>query len=80
MISGNPRMTKSGTNLNRPDGVRVTAPKCVRCSRPVEPRFRPFCSQRCADLDLAGWLNGIYRIKTDEELEVSENTIESEED
>ena len=50
----------------RPAGVRVTAPACVRCSQPVVPRYRPFCSQRCSDLDLAGWLTGRYRIPTDE--------------
>jgi endogenous inhibitor of DNA gyrase (YacG/DUF329 family) len=47
-------------------GVRVTAAKCVRCSQPVQPRFRPFCSQRCADIDLGTWFSGGYRIKTDE--------------
>ncbi|NKB44169.1 MAG: DNA gyrase inhibitor YacG [Alphaproteobacteria bacterium] len=51
---------------NRPDGVRVTAAKCVRCKQPVVARFRPFCSQRCSDLDLAGWLTSQYRIPTDE--------------
>ncbi len=24
--------------------------------------FRPFCSRRCADVDLARWLGGAYRI------------------
>lgn len=50
----------------KPASVRVTAAKCVRCSQPVVARFRPFCSQRCSDLDLAGWLTGQYRIPTDE--------------
>jgi hypothetical protein len=43
------------------------APKCVRCGRPVEARFRPFCSQRCADIDLGMWASGGYRVSTDEE-------------
>jgi endogenous inhibitor of DNA gyrase (YacG/DUF329 family) len=46
--------------------VRVGAAKCARCGQPVQPRFRPFCSQRCADLDLAGWLGESYRIPTNE--------------
>jgi endogenous inhibitor of DNA gyrase (YacG/DUF329 family) len=25
-------------------------------------RYRPFCSRRCADVDLAHWLRGSYRI------------------
>lgn len=51
----------------RPDGVRVSSAMCVRCGKPVTPRNRPFCSQRCADLDLGAWLHGNYRVATDEE-------------
>jgi uncharacterized protein len=47
-------------------GVRVTAPRCVRCGQPVQPRFRPFCSQRCADIDLGSWFSGCYRVASDE--------------
>ncbi|MSO99361.1 MAG: DNA gyrase inhibitor YacG [Rhodospirillaceae bacterium] len=50
----------------RPLGVRVSAPKCVRCGKPVEARFRPFCSQRCADIDLGAWVTGAYRVATEE--------------
>jgi endogenous inhibitor of DNA gyrase (YacG/DUF329 family) len=37
-------------------------PKCPICGRPVEPRHRPFCSKRCADVDLSRWLTGSYTI------------------
>ena len=50
----------------RPLGVRVSAPKCVRCAKPVEARFRPFCSQRCADIDLGAWVTGSYRVPLNE--------------
>ena len=50
----------------RPAGVRVNAPKCVRCAKPVEPRFRPFCSQRCSDIDLGAWVTGRYHVASDE--------------
>jgi endogenous inhibitor of DNA gyrase (YacG/DUF329 family) len=30
------------------------------CDRPVDARYRPFCSGRCADIDLAKWFNGSY--------------------
>ena len=33
---------------------------CPICGRPVDPRRRPFCSRRCADIDLARWLTGSY--------------------
>ncbi len=50
----------------KPQAVRVTAAKCVRCAAPVQPRYRPFCSQRCADIDLGSWLRGSYRVATEE--------------
>jgi hypothetical protein len=28
----------------------------------MEPAYRPFCSRRCADLDLQRWLTGAYAI------------------
>jgi len=50
----------------KPEPVRVTAAKCVRCSQPVVARHRPFCSQRCADIDLGKWASESYRIATPE--------------
>ncbi len=35
---------------------------CPICGKPTEPAYRPFCSRRCADIDLARWLGGSYRI------------------
>ena len=36
---------------------------CVFCRRhPVEPAWRPFCSERCKLQDLAHWADGSYRI------------------
>jgi endogenous inhibitor of DNA gyrase (YacG/DUF329 family) len=42
---------------------------CPICSRPTEKEYRPFCSRRCADLDLAKWLTGAYVIPGDEPVE-----------
>ena len=39
---------------------------CPICSRPVDAKYRPFCSRRCADVDLGRWLTGSYVIPTDE--------------
>ena len=33
---------------------------CPICREPSAPKYRPFCSRRCADSDLAKWLNGSY--------------------
>jgi len=40
---------------------------CPVCGRPAVPLTRPFCSRRCADVDLGRWLTGQYRIPGREE-------------
>jgi endogenous inhibitor of DNA gyrase (YacG/DUF329 family) len=36
---------------------------CVLCRRhPVDERWRPFCSERCRNEDLARWADGRYRV------------------
>ncbi len=35
---------------------------CPICGKPADTRLRPFCSKRCADIDLARWLGGDYAI------------------
>jgi endogenous inhibitor of DNA gyrase (YacG/DUF329 family) len=36
--------------------------RCAICGKPASERYRPFCSKRCADIDLARWLGGTYVI------------------
>jgi len=45
------------------------AGRCAHCGKPAEPRFAPFCSARCAQVDLGHWLKGSYVIpgKPDED-------------
>ncbi|GMG83382.1 DNA gyrase inhibitor YacG [Paralimibaculum aggregatum] len=43
-----------------------TAPKCPICGAPREAKWRPFCSKRCADVDLGKWLKGAYAVPSDE--------------
>jgi uncharacterized protein len=38
------------------------AAACAICGKPQVERFRPFCSRRCADVDLHRWLGGVYAI------------------
>jgi endogenous inhibitor of DNA gyrase (YacG/DUF329 family) len=40
----------------------MTTAKCPICGRPSETKFRPFCSKRCADVDLGRWFTGAYAI------------------
>ncbi|MGB3405914.1 MAG: DNA gyrase inhibitor YacG [Jannaschia sp.] len=35
---------------------------CPICDKPAEAKYRPFCSARCADIDLGKWLTGVYAI------------------
>lgn len=43
---------------------------CPICHKDVDPKYKPFCSRRCADVDLGRWLTGSYAIPvTDEETE-----------
>jgi endogenous inhibitor of DNA gyrase (YacG/DUF329 family) len=38
------------------------APRCPICGKPRSERYDPFCSKRCADVDLHRWLKGRYVI------------------
>ena len=40
---------------------------CPMCGKPVDATYRPFCSKRCADLDLAKWLGDGYAIPSEDE-------------
>ena len=40
--------------------------KCPVCKAATETKWRPFCSKRCADVDLGRWVTGGYAIATDE--------------
>ena len=35
---------------------------CPICSKPAQKPYAPFCSRRCADVDLSRWLKGGYAI------------------
>jgi endogenous inhibitor of DNA gyrase (YacG/DUF329 family) len=54
--------------------MTAASPRCPICRRPAEPAASPFCSRRCADLDLGRWLTAHYAIPgqpvepTDEDL------------
>lgn len=41
----------------------MSQPLCPVCERrKADPQYRPFCSKRCADVDLSRWLKGGYAI------------------
>jgi uncharacterized protein len=41
--------------------------KCPICGKPAAEQFRPFCSKRCADVDLHRWFSGRYAIPVAEQ-------------
>jgi endogenous inhibitor of DNA gyrase (YacG/DUF329 family) len=40
---------------------------CPICKKPTVADYRPFCSRRCADVDLGRWLTGAYAIPASDE-------------
>jgi uncharacterized protein len=51
------------------DAVDPPARPCPICGKPATRRHRPFCSARCAFVDLHRWLGDGYRFATDEAAE-----------
>ncbi|HET7336238.1 MAG TPA: DNA gyrase inhibitor YacG [Rhizomicrobium sp.] len=41
---------------------KIGAVTCPVCGKPPDEPTRPFCSKRCADVDLSRWLKGSYAI------------------
>jgi uncharacterized protein len=35
---------------------------CPICKKPSQVKFHPFCSNRCAQVDLGRWLGGHYAV------------------
>lgn len=53
---------------------------CPICKKPADARYRPFCSKRCADVDLGKWFSGNYAVpSTDpEDIEAALEAAEQE--
>jgi len=55
----------------------MSALKCPICGKPTETEFRPFCSRRCADVDLQRWFSGRYAIPGSK---VEETSVDADDD
>ena len=52
---------------------------CPICGKPAVAEFRPFCTRRCANVDLNRWLGGLYAVPVkDDEDEDGERKGEAE--
>ncbi|MGB0661263.1 MAG: DNA gyrase inhibitor YacG [Mangrovicoccus sp.] len=47
---------------------------CPICSKPAMASYRPFCSKRCADVDLGRWLTEGYALPGEDEAVEEENS------
>lgn len=65
---------KQDPGISPPKG-QIKAP-CPVCKKPRHKSYRPFCSKRCADLDLGKWLGGAYAIPTAEPATSAEDFAE----
>ena len=45
---------------------------CPICQKETVAAYRPFCSRRCADVDLARWLNGSYAVPSNDPEDIEE--------
>ncbi|WP_166417473.1 DNA gyrase inhibitor YacG [Cochlodiniinecator piscidefendens] len=45
---------------------------CPICEKEADAKCRPFCSKRCADIDLGRWFDGTYTTPSDDPDELSE--------
>ncbi len=46
---------------------------CPICQRQTDPEYRPFCSRRCADIDLGKWLTGGYAVPAEDDDDWSDD-------
>ena len=61
--------------------AKVPVKNCPICGKPAVEKYRPFCSSRCADVDLNRWLTGSYVIPArDDEPEADKSIPDAEDD
>ena len=46
--------------------------QCPICQKPTSPEHKPFCSQRCAEVDLGRWLTQAYALPAKPAIEEEE--------
>ncbi len=46
--------------------------RCPTCKKQADAKYRPFCSKRCADVDLGRWMNESYSVPATSEDDMQE--------
>jgi endogenous inhibitor of DNA gyrase (YacG/DUF329 family) len=60
--------------------AHTTLKNCPVCGKAANEKFRPFCSSRCADIDLGRWLGEKYKLPTEESPDNLQPFPQNEED
>ena len=61
---GQTKDPQMGAGLTAANDDNKTKPvgSCPICKKGTQEKWRPFCSNRCANIDLSRWLTGSYTI------------------
>ena len=69
-------VTDSHNDINSEElSEKRTNTFCPVCHKPSVNRYLPFCSKRCADIDLNRWFNGVYAIPMAEQDDEDAKTL-----
>ncbi|KFC68447.1 DNA gyrase inhibitor YacG [Devosia sp. LC5] len=55
--------------------AKVPTKTCPICGKPAVEKYRPFCSSRCADVDLNRWFTGSYVIPARDDEPADDSAI-----
>lgn len=61
-----PTMNAKIISLSDVKSQKNSGTKCPQCGASAVKPHTPFCSRRCAQLDLGKWLNEEYRVPADD--------------
>ena len=67
------------TSRTEPRKKRGPRP-CPICNKMSVERYHPFCSDRCANIDLHRWLGGNYRVPSEEPVDFAPEDTPRDED
>ncbi|VTZ49095.1 DNA gyrase inhibitor YacG [Methylocella tundrae] len=66
MMTGTAMADRKAQDAPQESPPAASARRCPICGKPAVLEMRPFCSKRCADVDLHRWLGGVYAIPAKE--------------
>ncbi len=58
---------QNGREGEDPGASKPKTRKCPICGKPTDEVMKPFCSKRCADVDLHRWFGGVYAVPVEDD-------------